>query len=213
MSRRPVFMTWDRAPYARTASVEFTYNNGLSVAQKRRNVEAIHEAFGVIHPEMKVLEISSKSMEPLGVALSAFNLKKFVPSLGKSISVENVFQGGKKFTEAGPFDELYGVSPRDAKRDERLKASGRLTAFVYEGAEYPIEPKTAFYNWIYMNALLENEELARQLMEYDAFTDVEFNPEKSLNCQARAAAVFVSLTRLGLAEQIRTFDGYMKLAV
>ena len=37
-------------------------------------------------------------------------------------------------------------------------------------------------------------------MEYDAFTDIAFNPQKSINCQAEAAAVYVSLKRQGLLE-------------
>ena len=44
--------------------------------------------------------------------------------------------------------------------------------------------------------------------EYDAFMDIEFNPAKSLNCQARAAAMYVSLKKVGLlgcVDSIETF--------
>lgn len=47
---------------------------------------------------------------------------------------------------------------------------------------------------IYINALIQNSDLAEQLMQYRAFTDIAFNPAKSFNCQARSAALFVSLT-------------------
>lgn len=43
-----------------------------------------------------------------------------------------------------------------------------------------------------------NNDLAEQILEYDAFTDIAFNPEKSVNCQAEAAAIFVSLQKQGL---------------
>lgn len=36
------------------------------------------------------------------------------------------------------------------------------------------------------------------MLAYDAFTDIEFNPKRSINCQAEAAAIFVSLSRQGL---------------
>ena len=29
---------------------------------------------------------------------------------------------------------------------------------------------------------------------YDSFSDIEFNPQKSINCQAKAAAAFVGLS-------------------
>ena len=42
--------------------------------------------------------------------------------------------------------------------------------------------------------------MAEEILNYDAFTDIEFNPKKSLNCQAKAAAIFVGLSRAGLIE-------------
>ena len=39
------------------------------------------------------------------------------------------------------------------------------------------------------------------IINYDFFTDIEFNHEKSLNCQARSAAIFVSLYQKGLLEE------------
>ena len=57
----------------------------------------------------------------------------------------------------------------------------------------------------HINALLENEKLAAAVLEYDAFTDIEFNPDRSLNCQAKAAACFVGLRRAGLTEKMKTF--------
>lgn len=38
-----------------------------------------------------------------------------------------------------------------------------------------------------------NKELAVKIMEYDTFTDIAFNPQKSINCQVEATAIYVSL--------------------
>lgn len=38
-------------------------------------------------------------------------------------------------------------------------------------------------------------------MDFDAFTDIEFNPQKSLNCQAEAVALFVALKKNNLLEK------------
>lgn len=59
-----------------------------------------------------------------------------------------------------------------------------------------------FYDWIYMRSLYRNEGLSKKILEYNAFTDIEFNQEKSINCQARAAAIFVSLSKIDKLEVV-----------
>lgn len=76
----------------------------------------------------------------------------------------------------------------------------------------PLNPKTIFYDWLYINAVLENPLLAAELLKYNAFTDIEFNPEKSINCQAKAAALFVALSRKGKIEQCGVFDSFYQIS-
>lgn len=211
MAVRPVFVPIQKAPYVTKFMGEFTWNGGFAVSQKQKNIAALHEAFHRRFPDDKVLEISSKSMQELGIQLSAFHLKKEVPSLGQKVPVECVFQGGKVFSEGGPFTDLYTATPRDAKRDQRLKSSGVLRSFFFEGNTMPLMPKTIFYNWLYINALLENPQYTQELMQFNGFTDIEFNPEKSINCQAEGAALFVSLGRLGRLEACKSFDSFFVL--
>lgn len=211
MAERPIFVPGKRRNEADVYMTEFVWNSGLSASQKRKNITALHEAHARRFPGRKLLEISSKSEAKLGIALSAFNLQKYVPSLGKSTSVECVFQGSKVFAAGGPYTDLYEASSRDAKRDHRLKSSGMLRKFCFEGKEFPLVPRTAFYNWIYINSLMENPDLADELVSYDGFTDIEFNPDKSLNCQAEAAALYVALARKGLLEQCRDFEAFLNI--
>ena len=211
MANRPVYVPKMSAPFLNSVPVEFTWNGGFAASQKQKNIDAIHSEFLRRFPERKVLEISSKSRRELGVKLSAFNLKKYVPSLGKSISIECIFQGGKVFSAGGPYTDLYSGTSREAKKDPRLKSSGMLKNFYFEGKTIPLIPKTAFYDWLYINALMENPELAEELLQYDSFTDVEFNPNKGVNCQAKAAAVYVALARLGLLEKVKDFDSFIQL--
>ncbi len=211
MANRPVFASVEGTPFYKTVNCEFEWFPGFSNAQKQRSLMALHKSFTNRYPDLKVLEISSKSMQEHGKDLSAFYLKKYVPELGESIPVECVFQSGKVFEHGGPFRGLMKVTPREAKRDDRLRTSGKLIGFKFDGKDFPKGPRTIFYDYIYINALLENEELAKELLKYDAFTDIEFNPEKSFNCQAKAAATFVSLTRMGLIEQVRDFDSFKKI--
>ncbi len=211
MAVRPVYVVKEKAPFFDVMNVEFEWNGGFAKVQKQKNIKAIHESFSRRMPGKKVLEISRKSMQEGGEALSAFFLPKYVPELGKSIPVECVFQAGKVFQSGGPYKDLMQVSPREAKRDERLKTSGRLTHFTFDGVNFPLNPKTIFYDYIYINALLENKDLAEYALSYDAFTDVEFNPERSVNCQAKAAATFVALSRMGLLEIVKDFKEFLSL--
>ena len=67
------------------------------------------------------------------------------------------------------------------------------------------------YDFIYMNALLENEDLAKKVIEFEGFTDIEFNPNKSIGCQAKAAAMFVGLYRAGRIDDIKNPESFIKL--
>ena len=211
MAQRPVFIPNNFKPYSAEWMVEFTYSAGFAPSQKQKNVVALHRAFQEEFPEKKVLEISSKSLQPEGVLLSAFNLKKFVPSLGKSLPVENIYHAGKVFEHGGPYLDLLEKSARESKKDERTHMSGEIIGFQFEETRFPTKPLTAFYDFLYMNALLENEELMNAVLQYDAFTDIEFNPKKSLACQANAAAKFVSLVRAGKIDQIRSAETFLQL--
>lgn len=211
MAQRPVFAPRKSKPYVNVFNPEFVWNGGLSPTQKKKNIVALHAAFNARFPEKKVLEISSKSSEELGVTLSAFNLKKYVPELEKSVPVECIFQGSKVFAVGGPYTDLYTATSREAKGDRRLQSSGALKGFRFDGRDFPLTPTTAFYDWLYINALMENPELAGSLLVYDAFTDIEFNPNRSLNCQARAAALFVALSRENMIQQCKDFDAFLKL--
>lgn len=66
---------------------------------------------------------------------------------------------------------------------------------------WPLEPMTAFYDWLYLCALRESPNLAEQILEFEAFSDIEFNPKKSVNCQAEAAAVYKSLAIRGMVSE------------
>ncbi|MBR5271970.1 MAG: hypothetical protein IKU25_01035 [Clostridia bacterium] len=211
MAKRPVFYVSKGRGFCNVFNTEIEWAGGFAVSQSRKNIAAIHSQFETLHPEMKVLEISSKSENEVGVRASAFNLKKFVPSLNASVEVEKVYQGSKVFQNGGPFSDLITTDKsKSAKGDDRLRNSGRLIKFQFEGKDYPNVPESAFYNFLYINALLENPEIANEILKYDAFTDIVFNPAKSISCQAQAAAIFVSLSRAGLIDKVRDFDSFVE---
>ena len=189
MAERPVFALGPDGMVV-AHSIEFTWISGMSKSQKQKSIRSLHEA-AKNKKSLKIetiLEISSKSENPVGVALSAFNLLYKTPE-GISAPVEVIFQGSKVFKAGGPYTDIYNKTPIEAKRDERLKRPETLRNFQYGNDRWKLEPRTVFYDWLYLSALQENSDLANELLKYDGFSDIEFNPKKSLNCQAAAAAL------------------------
>ena len=197
MAHRPVFVTESDKPYVSELSLDFEYFPGSSIQQKQRSVASLHASYVDKFPLSRALEVSSRSKRDIGVQLSAFNLMIECPGRG-SYSVECAFQASKVFLHGGPFVDLFDASSRAAKTDRRLRKSGELVGFKYFADEFPLEPKTYFYDWLYASALCRDEKLVEQVMMFDAFTDIEHNPERSINCQARSVAKVVGLARAGL---------------
>lgn len=201
MATRPIFIPrYDDNRLVEEVSFDFDWHPGLAPTQKKKNIVTLHsaaQAKGLEH----VLEVSTKSEEKIGVRLSAFNLK--VKTLdGVLIPLESAYQGSKVFENGGPFTDLFFAEPRDAKQDERLKTHGALIGFKFADVEWELEPKTAFYDWLYLYALKDHADFLQRLYRYDGFSDIEFNPKKSLNCQARTCAMLVSLLRKELFPKV-----------
>jgi hypothetical protein len=142
--------------------------------------------------------------------LSAFNLR--ISLEGIEIPLECAYQGSKVFQDGGPFTELYFMSPKEAKHDPRLKTSGNLVGFQFKENQFPLFPKNAFYDWLYINSIFPHEDWIIANVVFDGFTDIEFNPSKSINCQARAFAEFLSLSkRQELLRSVSDFNYFTKL--
>ena len=212
MAKRPVFTPdFSRFPYFKTLDVEFHWYPGFARSQFQKSINSLHQAAekqGI----SSILEISGKSALPLGVSLSAFNLKLQVPN-GKMMSVECAYQGSKVFENGGPYHDLYAVSSPEAKTDNRLQTSGELTDFNLCG-KYKYKKNAAFYDSLYIMALWQNgQNLVSELDKFEGFSDIVFNPQRSFNCQARAAAIFVSLSKKKLLneEAMQDMDSCMRL--
>jgi hypothetical protein len=188
----------DEPDLVRTLSFSFVWNPGFAVVQKQKNIAALHQS-AARSGYSPLLEISTKSDEELGRHLSAFNLTMQSQQFGE-MPLECAFQGSKVFECGGPYTDLYHADPRNAKRDPRLQQSGRLVAFAFGEQRFPLEPKTAFYDWLYVSAIYPRRDSLLALNQYAGFTDIEFNPERSLNCQARSCALFVALTKADLLD-------------
>lgn len=201
MAKRPVFVVNNNMiNFYDTVDIEFEWYSGFSIAQKQKSINALHRNFINEYKDKNILEISSKSMNSIGVQLSAFNLKLKCNN-GKVYTVESLFQSSKVFTDGTNNKDLLEKTSLEAKQEAKLRSKKELECFECFGYKWELEPKTMFYDWLYINAVAQNKNLLNELIKYDAFTDIEFNPNKSFNCQAKSAAMIVSLYNNNMLER------------
>ncbi|MNS63897.1 hypothetical protein D3C72_970040 [compost metagenome] len=210
MAERPVFVPSTKGSrLVVEVPVEFAWHSGMAPSQKKKNVAELHNAARA-RGLNNLLEVSSKSDMEIGRRLSAFHQKVLVD--GRRVPLESVFQSSKEFEFGGPYTDLLFSEPRDAKRDPRLQDSGRLRRFTFGGQHFPLSPPTVFYDWLYFSAIFPERDWLLRLQKLDGFTDIEFNPSRSVNCQARSCALFVSLETRGLLDEaMSSFESFLAI--
>lgn len=179
--------------------VEFKWVPGMAISQGTKSVLNLHTAAREQLGIKSLLEISTRSPNHLGISLSAFNLQ--IKCESAQVSVEVAYQSSKVFQGGGPYLDLLNGTSMEAKQDLRLKTSGDLLGFDFEGIRWPLTANPNFYDYLYILGLVNYQEKER-LFEYHAFTDIAFNQnaiqnsnKKSFNCQARSVAIYCSLLR------------------
>ena len=225
--------------------VQFDWYQGMSLAMHQKSSLAMEQAIVELLPytEGKILEVSTKSVNlALGVELSGMVLRYTDSDSGESYSVLNWFQSTKQYTKDGkvygPYPELRSLEPKEAKRfldpriDKKIAAryaenelfvrireeiSGAvISSFMFKGEHYKTDPKSAFYDYLYAQALHQHKEMARAVLDYLVFTDIEFSPKVGkrvvrYNTQARACAIYVALARRKkLDKALKDFDSFIE---
>ena len=212
MVKRPVFIPSSNPnKLVDVEMVNFTYHSGFAVSQKQKSINSLHQAISEKFGFTDILEISSKSEIELGVQLSAFNLMITTKTKAKTFSVESAFQSSKVFEGNIQYLDLLEKSSREAKKDDRIKSSGKVIGFNFYNQFWETTPLTAFYDWLYVNALNNKPEYHDELLKYQAFTDIEFNPEKSINCQAQSVALFCSLYHRNMLDEVKSQEFFLTL--
>lgn len=177
----------------------------------------------------QILEVSTKGDQAIGRSLSAFNLP-IAPWLkpeqvDRNIPLESLFQSSKCFEQGRQYPDLLRAKPWEAKTDRRLRTSGKLTGFSLrhlnqevireEELNWELEPKTAFYDWIYcqsLHALVLNQGIKIEELEQTAgFSDVMWDVRRSINCQARSVALYLALRRNNLLHTLNSKKDFLKL--
>ena len=202
MEYKPVFMPRVGSDnLVKTDMVRIERHVGFATRQKKKTLNDLHRVIKKKYGFKNVLELSTKSGNKLSFPLSPYSLQ-ITNNDGQKYSVENAFQASKVFEQGGPYLDLLTEKPRQARKDDRLISSGELTGYDYFGMEWGVEPLTTFYDWLYINALKQHPELHEEVIQYQAFTDISFNPKRSVHCAAYSLAMFVALHKRDLLEGV-----------
>ena len=202
MEYKPVFMPRVGSDnLVKTDMVRIERHVGFATRQKKKTLNDLHRVIKKKYGFKNVLELSTKSGNKLSFPLSPYSLQ-ITNDDGQKYSVENAFQASKVFEQGGPYLDLLTEKPRQARKDDRLISSGELTGYDYFGMEWGVEPLTTFYDWLYINALKQHPELHEEVVQYQAFTDISFNPKRSVHCAAYSLAMFVALHKRDLLEGV-----------
>lgn len=217
MSERSVFVCRDEYPFVEELRVRMEWFPGFALSQKRKCELNLHANFNRWYPGVKCLEISSASLYSLGAKLSAMELQ--IETDSGMTSVESAFQSSRIYEQdgevIGPFPEYLFLPGRECKKLVKEQSRGlHAHQYCYQGQTFPV-PRfniPLFYNYVYIHALTQpqNRALREALLDSGctAFTDLATS---SINSQARAAAIFVSLARQGLLDQVQDYDSYLTL--
>jgi type I restriction enzyme M protein len=192
MVTRPIYISTGKPenPFTKE-DIKFVWVKGMSYKQKCKRRDSLHDAIAktkLYHMD-EVLEISTKSNIDLGIKLSALNLTVKFPS-GKEETVENIYQSSKVFDN-----------------------DHNIIEFKYGNTTFEKDPYSMYYDYIYMLGLYFHKEYHEELSKYKIFTDIEFNPERQSNTQARAAAIWNTLYKNDMTDIIESrdkFKGYYK---
>lgn len=180
--------------------IDFEWVGGFAHTQKLKRLAKFRDKLPIDVRE-KHIEVSSGSDTDYGKKLSAFNLRYSSGDL-KGYSVESVYQGSKVFITGGPYQELYNRTSIVAKKDPRIKKNDPLVSFQLWEDDWPLTPPTGYYNYLYFLALIQNPDLISGTSKYEYFSDLEFNHEKAISCQAESLAIFFALFRKGIAHEV-----------
>lgn len=206
--------------------IEFEWFSGMSWQQKQKS--SLSMLLKLKESGYMPIEISRRSIDQdFGVQLSAFNLKlnkinvenifqayKKLNDGGPYLDLLHVNPKSAKndcriqTSESKKPCLTYNIEYKNSKfyDDERVcefcknRLKRHLIGFTSNKTCWDINPKSMFYDAIYISALLQNKHLSNRLIDYNAFTDIEFNQKivysqvkGPFNCQARSCAIFVTL--------------------
>ena len=223
MAKRYVYLPLSVAPFYEVKEIEFKWEPGMSLSQKKKSSENLRESSANLLGKQNgdcFLECSRAGETVLGSKLSAFNLPYF---LEPNITVESAYQGSKVFKskttgEVISLEYLFNATSMEAKQDPHLQDYNlELIYFAdRQGNKYPANPRNIYYDYMYINSLKNqlSKREQEELTEYAGFTDIMLRwYGKVTSCQAMSVAIFVGLLMSNNLHHTDTYEDFRKLCL
>lgn len=190
--------------------VDFAHSTKGNI-DKKKAISAMHRKLEKIDGKRVThLDINIRNPNALAKKLAPYQISL------RDYKVESIYQASKIFDHGGPYNDLEKVSVADALNDPRIKDSGNVVDFFYNG-EYWERNSEYFYDFLYVSAVREsisNEEL-KELLKYDYFTDLETKYSAERNPARAVAIIKLMLMQFGEIPPItkKDFVTYCRLNV
>ena len=199
--------------FIKVEDIEFEWFSGFSKKQKEKSINSLHEksAEQLEIRKEKILEISTKSDKETGKNASAFNLELKFKNF--KCSVEWFYQKSKVFInkEKDNGTPYQGYKNRYSSYEAKKQAKELHKEYEFQGFKFFDEEwdkDDGFYEYLYIMALNQNEKILNELMKYEVFTDIEFNPKRLYNCQAGVVALCISAKKRKIdLKEVKTKKG------
>lgn len=147
------------------------------------------------------LDVSTKGLDPLGNALSAFSLRSNNTLLETHYQSLKITKCDNKSHPEWCDIETYKHTKTVYKVKRQPKLRTGILGFDLEGKKYPLTESVHIYNYIYVKALLNNKKLIDEAKNYTFFYDSAFNYTRCYATQARAITLAILLDKLNILEK------------
>ena len=199
MANRPIFIPQQKNHGVIITPIEFMWHSGMATSQKQKSIHSLHEKAMQKGCVNSLLEISTKSTHELGKKTSAFTLS--IETSKGVFPLECVYHASKIFPVVGLQESWMYLTVREAKKQSQQyqekygkPIGSSFEEFIFVGQSYQLG-----FTYMYFQSLKRlSDDERTSLCSFGAFTDINYLPEKGGNCQAHAAALFVSFVRNGI---------------
>lgn len=180
--------------------VDFTEVRGDKESSVVKTMENMHHVIRANETGGKILEVSPYGSN-IGQMLTPWQLTLKTKS-GVSYPVAAIYESSKVFERGGPYEDLKDKNQDELQKDERLTQSGDLMGYHFEEEAFTTTPRHKFFDYLYIRALKDREDLQEELLKADIVTDVTYQMNAMHLSPARSVSYFISLYRENLLDKV-----------
>lgn len=181
-------------------TVYFPEIRGEQVHSMKKTLDTMLHAIRAKESGGEILEVSPYG-NAVGKACTPWHLKMKADN-GEEYPVAALYEAAKIFEDGGPYEDLRSKRPDEIFGDQRLRDAGSLMGFHFENEAFTTSPRHKFFDYLYIRALRDREDLHEALLKAEILTDVTYQMSRMYLSPARSVSYFISLYREGLLDKV-----------